>query len=104
MERVQHYSYLGIWADKELTFMDYPIHIDTMFKFKAEIDIAFFLEINLAVIYLQEDKVVKQFCSVLDSRDVIYGRLASSTLTLLDAVHHTTLRSINGDMSWDTTV
>ena len=55
---------------------------------------AFFLEINLVFCKRIVEAV---FLSVLDYRDVIYGRAASSTLKPLDAVYHSAFRFITGD-------
>ena len=95
IERVTEYKYLGIWLDEKLTFKS---HVDKLVS-KLRQKIGFFYRNRANFPMISRKRVIEAvFMSVLDYGDVIYRNASSSTLKSLDAVYHSALRFITGDI------
>lgn len=82
-ERVQHYEYLGIWLDENVS---YRTHVENLSK-KLKTKPGFFYR-NKGCFTTEGRKQLVQstFMSVLDS-DIMYMHAAHTTLTTLDALY-----------------
>ena len=96
LEYVDNYKYLGVGLDCKLSFQSHIKHLQSKLKSR----IGFLFRKKAPSLMPPNIPVKLTILLIIDFGDVIYKIASNSPLSKLDAVYHSAIRSIRGQIHW----